>query len=139
MSGGAFTGACLILFDRFWRRYLDKSGDDEMLAVVAPFLAFRGLVLASPIWYSDTPDPIRERLLILIEQTLNQDRFEPDRIDDYLAHSDKTRLGELKSKQAIIVTHLSANPRQARVRITDRRSSLGLVQWLYLLPKGSEP
>lgn len=81
---GRFTGACRALFDRFWQYYLTASDDWEMLSVVAPFFAFRGLVLASPIWYPNTPGPIRSQILRLIERVLNQDRFEPDRIDEYL-------------------------------------------------------
>src|SRR6185437_4193314 len=35
----------------FWKEYLDRTGDQALLDVVAPFLAWRGLVLASPRWY----------------------------------------------------------------------------------------
>ena len=48
---GRLEGALESLFLRFWQRYLEESGDREMLSVVAPFLAFRGLVMASPLWY----------------------------------------------------------------------------------------
>ena len=48
---GGLKGALESLFLRFWERYLEKSGDHEMLNVIAPFLAFRGLVMASPVWY----------------------------------------------------------------------------------------
>jgi len=82
---GAFTGACRALFDRLWQRYLNASGDREVLGVAAPFFTFRGLVLASPTWYPDTPDAIRERLVTLIERLLHHDTFEPERIDELLA------------------------------------------------------
>src|SRR6185369_253401 len=45
---GRLEGALGTLFHRFWQRYLDASGDCEMLKVAAPYLAFRGLVMASP-------------------------------------------------------------------------------------------
>jgi hypothetical protein len=32
------------------RGYLERSGDRGMLEVAAPFLAFRGLVMANPLW-----------------------------------------------------------------------------------------
>jgi hypothetical protein len=47
---GRLAGALATLFVRFWERYLERSADYEMLEVVAPFYAFRGLVMASPVW-----------------------------------------------------------------------------------------
>src|SRR5204863_869916 len=44
-------GALETLFSRFWDRYLSRTQDRELLEVVAPFFAFRGLVIASPVWY----------------------------------------------------------------------------------------
>ncbi|MGH9651273.1 MAG: phosphotransferase family protein, partial [Terriglobales bacterium] len=43
---GRLEGAFETLFRRFWDRYLERSGDHEMLEVAAPFIAFRGLVMA---------------------------------------------------------------------------------------------
>src|SRR5205823_1471069 len=48
---GRLEGALETLFSRFWDRYSDRSHDRELPEVVAPFLAFRGLVMASPVWY----------------------------------------------------------------------------------------
>jgi len=55
---GRLEGSLESLFLRFWQRYVEKSGDCEMLSVVAPFLAFRGLVMASPLWYPTLPDTV---------------------------------------------------------------------------------
>jgi len=47
---GRLEGPLETLFFHFWNRYLEKSGDREILRVVAPFFAFRGLVIGSPLW-----------------------------------------------------------------------------------------
>jgi len=39
------------LFQRIWRNYINKTGDEEILGVVQPFYAWRSLVLASLLWY----------------------------------------------------------------------------------------
>jgi len=84
LDRGRFTGACRALYDRFWQRYLQGSGDADILAAAPPFLAFRGLVLASLVWYPDTARETREALLGMIERTLASESFDPDRIDELL-------------------------------------------------------
>jgi hypothetical protein len=80
---GRLEGALESLFFRFWQRYLEKSGDREMLNVVAPFLAFRGLVMASPLWYPTLPDTVRERVLAFILAVLESDSFDPQKANLY--------------------------------------------------------
>jgi hypothetical protein len=77
-------GALKTLFLRFWKRYLDQSGDREMLRVVAPFFAFRGLVMASPVWYPELPDSIRNKLLAFVLKVLEEDAFDPVEAGTYL-------------------------------------------------------
>jgi hypothetical protein len=81
---GRFVGALANLFQRFWSRYMDGSGDNEMLEVVAPFFAFRGLVMASPVWYPSMSDEVRTKLLRFIVTILNQDKFNPAEVNRYL-------------------------------------------------------
>ncbi|MDH4189300.1 MAG: aminoglycoside phosphotransferase family protein [Betaproteobacteria bacterium] len=80
---GRLEGAFDTLFGNFWERYLGRSGDNEILDVVAPFFAFRGLVLASPLWYPTLPEPVRRKLLRFVRAVLDTDRFEPTRVNDY--------------------------------------------------------
>lgn len=47
---GQLTGLFERLFQCFWERYLDKTGDTGVLEDAPPFFAFRGLVIASPAW-----------------------------------------------------------------------------------------
>jgi hypothetical protein len=76
-----WKSAFSILWHRFWERYLGLSGDGGLLDVAAPFLAWRGLVLASPLWYPDLTDDARSRLLTFIEAALAAERFSPTLAD----------------------------------------------------------
>ena len=80
---GRLEGAFETLFLRFWERYLEQSGDREMLGVVAPFLAFRGLVMASPLWYPTLPDTVRQRILAFIVAVLETECFDPRKANSY--------------------------------------------------------
>lgn len=80
---GRLEGAFQTLFLRFWNRYLDASGDREMLQVAAPFLAFRGLVMASPLWYPALSDPVRQRMLAFVRAVLESETFDPQEANRY--------------------------------------------------------
>ncbi len=82
-QSGRLERAFETLFLRFWDRYLEKTGDREMLEVAAPFFVFRALVLASPVWYPSLDDSVRGKLLNFILNILEQDRFEPRRVNTY--------------------------------------------------------
>jgi hypothetical protein len=81
---GRLEGGFKTLFQRFWRRYLDRTGDRELLTVVAPFFVFRGLVMASPLWYPALPEGVREKIFRFIKEVLKLDRFDPERVNAYL-------------------------------------------------------
>ena len=80
---GRLEGVFETLFKRFWERYLQATGDDEMLSVAAPFFAFRGLVMASPLWYPHLSDEVRGKLLNFIVNILEEDRFDPALVNRY--------------------------------------------------------
>jgi hypothetical protein len=80
---GRLDGNLESLFRRFWDRYLEKSGDAEMLHLVAPFFAFRGLVMAHPIWYPKLPKDTRQKLFNFIQAVLREDVFNPDEVNRY--------------------------------------------------------
>ena len=54
-----------------------------MLEVVAPFFAFRGLVMASPLWYPTLPEAVRRTLLTFMLRVLDAKAFDPNRVNDY--------------------------------------------------------
>ena len=83
-TAGRFAGPFAELFRLFWDRYVERSGDAELAAVVAPHFAFRALVLANPLWYPRESEEIRRRLFRFILAVLEAERFEVDRIPDYL-------------------------------------------------------
>jgi len=82
---GRLEGEFERLFRGFWDRYLARSGDAELLEVAAPFFAFRGLVMASPVWYPALDAAIRAKLLRFVLNVLAAPRFEPARANDYCA------------------------------------------------------
>lgn len=81
---GKLTGAFEELFSLFWNDYLDKTGDKEMFAVVQPFYAWRGLVVASPIWYPTLDENVRVKLLNFVRNVLNVDNFDTRQINSYM-------------------------------------------------------
>jgi len=77
----AWHGVLSRLWFRFWSRYLARSRDTELLDVAAPYLAWRGLVLANPVWYPSLSDSARSRLFEFLESTLEHPRFEPESVE----------------------------------------------------------
>ncbi len=74
-SEGRVKGPFLKLFNLFWDRYLNATGDEEILTVIAPFYAWRGLVVASPIWYPKLENTIRRKIFTFIHNILESDRL----------------------------------------------------------------
>ncbi len=65
------------LWRTFWATYLDETGDQALLEVAAPFLAWRALVLASPRFYPGLAARDRDTLLSFAEDALARDAFDP--------------------------------------------------------------
>jgi hypothetical protein len=80
---GSLQGPFEILFRRFWDAYVEASGDQEVTAAAAPFFAFRGLVVASPVWYPNLTIGVRRSIFHFITNVLDATRFEPDRVNQY--------------------------------------------------------
>ncbi|OGA19607.1 MAG: hypothetical protein A3I63_06240 [Betaproteobacteria bacterium RIFCSPLOWO2_02_FULL_66_14] len=80
---GRLEGGFETLFRGFWDRYLEHSADHEMLEVVAPFYAFRALVIASPLWYPSLDETLRRRIFDFLQAVLGETRFDPARVNDY--------------------------------------------------------
>jgi len=85
VARGRFDGAMRALWDTFWASYLDATQDRELLGMVPPYFAWRGLVVASPVWYPDVARSVRERLFTFIERLLEGAPFAPDRVDELLS------------------------------------------------------
>ena len=74
------------LFNLFWRNYIEKSGDEEIFSVVQPFYAWRGLVIASPLWYPNLSLNVRQRIFNFIENVLEVEKFEVQNVNAYFSH-----------------------------------------------------
>ena len=71
------------LFILFWKNYLDKTGDDEILRVIQPFYAWRSLVIASPLWYPNLSPRIRKKILRFARKVLEAKEFEFESVETY--------------------------------------------------------
>jgi hypothetical protein len=80
---GELAGPFERLFDLFWTNYLDKTGDGEILSVVQPFYAWRGLVVASPVWYPNLSLEVRRKLFNFIRGILGTEKLELGKINSY--------------------------------------------------------
>ncbi len=72
------------LMKTFYDRYLDKTGDEEILKVIAPFYAFRGLVVAHPLYYPEMEDEKRRMVFNFVNSVLESEEFNPKQIPSYL-------------------------------------------------------
>lgn len=84
LSTGRAKEAFVRMFSLFWKNYLSKTRDEEILCVTAPFYAWRGLVVASPIWYPDIPDEVRRAVFGFILNILQSERFDPAQLERYI-------------------------------------------------------
>ncbi|MEM2815728.1 MAG: phosphotransferase, partial [Candidatus Bathyarchaeia archaeon] len=81
---GELKGVFERLFRLFWENYLQKTGDWEILEVVPPFYAWRGLVVASPIWYPNLSREVRVKLLNFVKNVICEEKFIIDKINLYI-------------------------------------------------------
>ena len=80
---GKLKGPLEVLFRSFWDIYLSRSRDRGVLSTAAPFFAFRGLVLASPLWYPKLTVAVRRKIFRFIENVLAAGRFDPGDANRY--------------------------------------------------------
>lgn len=82
---GKLTGAFERLFTLFMENYLQKTKDSEVLEVIQPYYAWRGLVVASPIWYPDLSSEVRVKLLNFVRNVLLHEAFDLRDVNRYFA------------------------------------------------------
>lgn len=85
LVSGRLEGCFEQMFILFWENYLAKTGDREMLEVVQPFFAWRGLVIASPVWYPHLPLSVRKTIFNFIQNILTTKTFDPADMKRYLS------------------------------------------------------
>jgi aminoglycoside phosphotransferase family enzyme len=88
---GRLHGPYLEALKLFYKDYLKKTGDTEILEVVAPFYAFRGVVVANPVFYPQVSQINRRKILDFVIGILETDRFEPERVNEYIRQGEQNR------------------------------------------------
>jgi hypothetical protein len=74
----------LRLFLFFWKNYLDRTGDEEILSVIQPFYGWRSLVIASPLWYPNLSLDVRRKILRFATKVLKAKKFNFEDVGAYL-------------------------------------------------------
>lgn len=82
---GALVGPFAQLYELFMKKYMTRTGDEELLEVIQPFYAWRSLVLANPIWYPTLSSDNRRRFFNFTHAVLDSDRFDVKAVNNYLA------------------------------------------------------
>jgi len=81
---GELAGPFLELWRLFFDHYLAKTKDYEILKVIQPFFAWRGLVIASPVWYPSLAYETRRKIFNFINNVLETETFEFEKVNSYL-------------------------------------------------------
>jgi hypothetical protein len=84
MAYGLLQGPFDTLFNSFLSRYLETTGDEELMTVIQPFYAFRCLVIANPIFYPKIDFENRRSLFNFMNAVLDTDTFNPKDVNSYL-------------------------------------------------------
>jgi len=86
LDTGKFSGVFENMFRIFLKKYIEYTGDEDILNVCQPWFAFRAIVIASPLFYPDNPPNVREALLNFAVNVMKIDRFDPDIVNDLLRY-----------------------------------------------------
>jgi hypothetical protein len=71
-SKGSWERGFRPLWRMFLSHYLEISGDREVMELAPPYLAWRALVIANPVFYPDLAPTSRDGLLRLAEVALER-------------------------------------------------------------------
>jgi hypothetical protein len=82
---GDVRGAYLEGLKLFFNEYIQLSGDQEIVEVTAPFFAFRCAVVANPVFYPDLSAEARTKIFNFARGILLAERFEVEKVNEYLS------------------------------------------------------
>lgn len=85
MYHGEVKGAYLEGLNLFFQEYVRQTSDYELFEVIAPFFAFRGAVVANPLFYPDLNKDGRNKIFRFVKRVLSAERFEPGKVNYYIA------------------------------------------------------
>ena len=81
---GSVKGSYFEGLRMFFEKYVALTGDEELYSVVAPFFAFRGAVVANPVFYPDLTLDQRKLIFRFVNNVLDDDKFRLEKVNDYL-------------------------------------------------------
>jgi aminoglycoside phosphotransferase (APT) family kinase protein len=81
---GRLDGPYLEAMRMFFDEYIKATADIELYEVVAPFYAFRGAVVANPVFYPDVTRENRIRILNFVNGVLDDESFKIEKVNDYI-------------------------------------------------------
>jgi hypothetical protein len=81
---GTLEGPFRELWDTFFDTYLEASKDEEVLEVIQPYLAWRAIIVASPMWYPNYAFPLRRMILRFARNILEEAAFRPRDVEALL-------------------------------------------------------
>ncbi len=88
-NNGTVTGAFLEALELFFDEYVRLSGDREIYETLAPFFAFRGAVVANPVFYPEVTREQRRLIFRFVNNVLDSERFAPEKIADLIQEKHK--------------------------------------------------
>src|SRR5262245_5425719 len=105
------------LFGTFLETYLRESRDQEVLEVLPPFLAFRALVIAHPVWYPELSDPVRRALIHFARRMMFDSRFDPSDVQRLLETPRRARRSGSRARpRAASPSSPATQPRRSTLR-----------------------
>lgn len=72
------------LWEIFFENYLKFTEDEEIFEIIQPYFIWRSLVIASPIWYPNLEDEVRQKLFNFIKNLADNQRFDYKKVNDLL-------------------------------------------------------
>ena len=81
---GSLKGPYLEAINLFYDKYINETGDRELFEVTAPFYAFRGAVVANPVFYPDVTGGSRRRILNFVHGVLDDKSFQVEKVNEYI-------------------------------------------------------
>jgi len=84
MQAGKFDGPFAKLFNAYWNNYFRKTKDSHIPKTAGIYFAFRGVVVAHPVFYSLQSDNVRRKMMRFVENVLSAKAFDPKKINMYL-------------------------------------------------------
>ncbi len=81
---GKVKGPYLEGLKLFFDDYARQTGDSDIYSVVQLFYAFRGVVVANPVFYPELTSEQRGMIFRFINNVLDSERFEVEKVNEYL-------------------------------------------------------